>query len=194
MIKRPPDLDKARGYVTHGVELYPGNFAMHGTLADIELIAGHRDQAIAVLQQGLKATDRHPDLLWKLVNLLIDGKDLKGARQIVEELRAKDHLRRFSKTQDRVDYSVLIDYLAARIELAQGHWLAARQGFEKICDALVVAAETGETGLSVDCDVLRQVRRSRQATAGLAPGAAHGPLVRPREGSLTQAAVAHGQD
>ena len=88
MIKRPPDLNKGRGYIKHGVALYPGNFTMHGNLADIELIAGHRDQAIAVLQQGLKATNRHPDLLWKLVNLSIDGRDLKGARQIVEELRA----------------------------------------------------------------------------------------------------------
>ena len=127
--KRPPDIDKARGYVTHGVALYPGNVALHAVLADIELFSGHRDKAIAVLRQGIKATDRDPQLLWKLVNLLIDGKDLKQAQPIVEELREKASSGKFR------DY--LIVYLTSRVEFVQNHWLAARQGFESICDALV---------------------------------------------------------
>ncbi len=122
-------IDAARGFVERGVKLYPNNVGMCAALSDIELISGNRDKAISVLRQGLKATDRHVEILYKLVNLLIESNQLKEAGEIVAELRTKEN------TQPIPGY--FIDYLTARINLVQKKWLAARQGFEKIRGALV---------------------------------------------------------
>jgi len=114
------DFNKARTFAQRGIKLYPDNITMYTTLADIELRAGNRDKAITALQDGLKATERSPQLLWSKANLLIDVNRLKDAEAIVDELRATDYPKQ------------LIDYLTARIEFVQGHWFAARQGFERV--------------------------------------------------------------
>ena len=114
------DFEKARSHAQRGIKLYPDNITMYTTLADIELRAGKRDKAINALQDGLKATERSPQLLWSKANLLIDVNRLKDAEEIVDELRATDYPKQ------------LIDYLTARIEFVQGHWFAARQGFERV--------------------------------------------------------------
>jgi len=114
------DYAKARDFATRGIKLYPSAINLYTVLADIELRSGNRQQAIEALQAGLKATERSPQLLWSMANLLIDVKQLDDARGVIEELRATDYPR------------PLIEYLAARIDHVQGHWLAARQGFEKV--------------------------------------------------------------
>jgi len=119
----------ARRYISRGIQLYPANVAMQTTMADIELIEGHREKAVAVLEQGLKATDRNPELLWKLVNLWIDDKEFDKAKKGIDELRKAAAAQRYQEE--------LVDYLAARIELSQGHWPSARQSLERIRGALI---------------------------------------------------------
>ena len=100
--------DKARECLVHGIKVHPTNVFMPKLLSDIELHAGNRDQAIAVLQNGVKATDRNPWLLWHLANLLIDANKLEDSQQILDELRKRGYRKS------------MIDYVKARLELAQG--------------------------------------------------------------------------
>ena len=115
---------KAREYATHSIKLYPDHIDMYTVLADIEMQAGHRDKAVAVIEDGLKATSRNPQLLWDLASVLIDIGKPKEADKVIRELATTDYPRQ------------LIDYLKARNELGQGHWLAARQDFEKVRGSL----------------------------------------------------------
>ena len=73
--------DKARDCAVRGIKLHPTNIVMYTILSDIELRAGKRDKAIAVYEQGVKATKRHPELLSAMANLLIDAKRLDGSEE-----------------------------------------------------------------------------------------------------------------
>ena len=110
--------DDARDCATRGVALYPDNPNMYKTLANIELRSGDRDEAMAVLEQGLKATRRHPELLWAYANLLIDINRLEEGAQTIDELRNTRYPRQMA------------DYLAARIDFAEERWLAACRKLE----------------------------------------------------------------
>jgi tetratricopeptide (TPR) repeat protein len=114
----------ARECTTRGIELYPDNVGLFLTMAEIEMRAGKREKAIEAIDQGLKVTERNPQLLWAKANLLIDLNQLKEAKQVIEDMRTTDY------------YKPLIDYLSARVAFAQKHWLAARQGFERIRGSL----------------------------------------------------------
>lgn len=120
------DVEKARQHAARGIELFPDNIDMYTTMADIELQAGSRDKAIASLQQGLKATERSPQLLWSMGNLLIDVNSLDEAEQLIKELKTTEI------------YKPFIEYLAARIDFVKGRWLPARVGFEKVRGALAI--------------------------------------------------------
>lgn len=134
---RQQQLDKARSYAAHAIKLHPENPTLHLILSEIELRDGHRDKAINALEQGLKSTDRHPQLLWRLANMLIDSQDRKNARKTIEELRTLESSRPVP------DY--YIGYLNARMELAEGHWLAARKSFEKIRGSLVAEPQLAQS-------------------------------------------------
>ena len=81
--------DNARDCLAHGIKLHPSNIRYVQALSDVELRAGNRDKAVAALQEGIKATDRNPSLLWHMANLLIDANKLDEARRILDELRKK---------------------------------------------------------------------------------------------------------
>ena len=117
--------DKARDCAVRGIKLYPANATMYIVLSEIESHDGKRDKAIAVYEQGIKATNRDPSLLLHMANLLIDVKRLDEAKKIVEELRTTTVRRQF------------IDFLNARIEFVQGHWLAARDRLEGVRGLMV---------------------------------------------------------
>lgn len=113
------EYDEARRCAVHGIELHPDAVVMYTTLANIELRAGNRNEAVAALEQGLKATDRNAQILWNMANLLIDLGKLEEAEKNIAELRTTEYPR------------PLIDYLSARIEYVQGRWRNAKEGFEK---------------------------------------------------------------
>jgi tetratricopeptide (TPR) repeat protein len=117
--------DEARGIAARGIKLFPSKPTMYGISADIELRAGKRERAVAVLRQGLQNANRNPALMWHLANLLIDADNLSEARELIEDMRnAKNY------------YPYLLDYLAARVEFSQEHWLAAKDGFEQVREEL----------------------------------------------------------
>lgn len=117
--------DEARRFAASGIKSFPTNPMMYSISADIELRTGERDKAIAVLRQGLKNANNHPILMWHIANLLIDANKLADARAIVEKMRNVKNYHKY-----------LLDYLAARIEYAQEHWLAAKDGFEQVREVL----------------------------------------------------------
>jgi len=109
----------------------------------------YRDQALDALRQGLNVVQDDPDLLWTLTNLLIDVcriEDSRGQENAgkttgeldVETLReAQKTLDRLRAVEHRIIPEALIDYLQARIDFEQGHWLAAARGFEQCRPGLV---------------------------------------------------------
>ncbi len=125
------DFKKGREYAALGIKLYPDSAAMYMSMANVEAAARDYDKAIAVVRQGLQATGRNPQLLWSLASRLIDANNLPEAQKTIEELRTFDYGRRQQGQAEQLNYKPLVEYLDARIEMAQGHWLAACQGFQK---------------------------------------------------------------
>jgi cellulose synthase operon protein C len=116
--------DKARECAERGVKLHPINAKMYRSLASVELYDKKVDKAIAVYEQGIRATKRDPELVWELANLLIDVKKLEEAKKIIEELRKL------------TIYRAYIGFLEARIELVQGRWVPALRHFEAVRGAM----------------------------------------------------------
>ncbi|HUT12761.1 MAG TPA: hypothetical protein VMY42_19855 [Thermoguttaceae bacterium] len=120
-----------------------GKVAEHRTRA-----VEHRDKALAALRQGLGVVKDDPDLLWTLTNLLIDAcriEDFEGqanagsavevdAERLQEAQKTLDRLR---VVEHRIIPEAMIDYLQARIEYEQEHWMAAARGFEQSRPGLV---------------------------------------------------------
>jgi len=112
-------LDQARRLAKRGVELEPAAARNYRALAAVELQAGRPDEAAAWLRKGLEAIPADPDLLWKLATIYINQGRIEQAEQTVERLRAAAGPR------------FVAGFLAARIEYARGHWLAALRGFDQ---------------------------------------------------------------
>jgi len=112
--------EQARRYAQDAVEKYPRYVPVYTTLADIELGADRRGEAIAWLRRGLEKIAGEEDLLWNLANLLLDEGEIAEARQILPQLIAAQYPR------------PRLGYLEARCEVIQGHWLAASHGFEQV--------------------------------------------------------------
>jgi len=123
-------IDDARRCAAKAVEQRPNLFVLYTTLADIESRAGKREESLAVLERGLRNTDRDIRILYAMAHLLIDMNQIERARKIIEELKPTNLQR------------PMIELLNARIEYVQGHWLAARRGFEKVRGAGSVANMT----------------------------------------------------
>jgi tetratricopeptide (TPR) repeat protein len=126
LVKR--DFEKSRQYAVRGLKLYPDRAKMYINMADVESASRNNNEAIKVVQQGLATTGQNPQLLWTLTNRLIDTNQLAEAKTTIEKLRACHYQ---SSQEEELQYKPLLEYLNARLEMAQGHWLAASQGFEK---------------------------------------------------------------
>ena len=120
----------ARECAARGIKLFPDDVSMYTTMGDIELRAGNRDKALDALQDGLKATNRNPQLLWGMANVLIALNEFTKAQDLIKELRDTEYPRPF------------IEFLNARAEFVQGHWLAARRSFDSIRGALTALPDT----------------------------------------------------
>ncbi len=114
------DLPAARRYAAEGMTKHPEHIPMYAIAADVALREGNRDEAVTLIQQGLGATRRDPQLLWYLGNLLVDGNSIDQAAKIVKELRGT----KFSDAR--------ITYLEARIAVQKRQWQDAVQKFERI--------------------------------------------------------------
>src|SRR5262249_35105703 len=83
--------EEAGALARRGLTLHAKNASMYVSLADVELKAGHRDGAIALLQRGLEADPGAKDLMWNLANLLIDESLVSQAENTLEMLRKTDY-------------------------------------------------------------------------------------------------------
>ncbi|MCI0640926.1 MAG: tetratricopeptide repeat protein [Gemmataceae bacterium] len=123
------NVSQARQYVQNGWELHPRNVAIVKALAGLEMRAGKREHAVAVLQTALKDLPKALELHVLLADLLIDeGQSAEAARRI-DELRLAGMA------------PALPDYLEARLLMLGGRWHAAltlleraRPELEKLTD------------------------------------------------------------
>lgn len=128
---------EARRILERGLKAHDKDVRFYRALADLEIdtgrnfrAAGKSDddslkKAVAWLRLGLKTLppeqrDDRDDLRWALASHLIEGKRFKEAGEEVKALRA-------SRLQ-----GILVDYLAARLNLGQDQWWDAIQILERI--------------------------------------------------------------
>jgi tetratricopeptide (TPR) repeat protein len=114
--------DKARGYLQTGLQLHPADARFYRVLAQLELRAGRRAEAVARYAQGAKAVqgrDRF-HLLWDLANLLIDQGSDKEAAAAINQVKEID------------PPPGAVDYLTARLQMTRENWSTAAQGLERV--------------------------------------------------------------
>ncbi|MGA2031435.1 MAG: tetratricopeptide repeat protein [Thermoguttaceae bacterium] len=116
--------EAARKYAMRGVQLYKNDASMYILLNEVELKAGQREEAVAVLRRGLAATNAHPQILWSMANLLIDAHDAGEAKKTIEALRSANYP------------PYLIQYLEARLHFIGERWVQAFKGFQDVCPSL----------------------------------------------------------
>jgi tetratricopeptide (TPR) repeat protein len=114
------DFEKARGYLRHCLDLHPQNAASYLALAELEVQAKRRDEALACLSRGLKAVPRsgHGRLLWAQANLLAETD--AGMDEALTSLRQSG----FPAAQ--------VEFVRARAAVTCGDWLAASSALEAL--------------------------------------------------------------
>ncbi len=110
----------ARRYAERGIAKHPDYVPMYAIAADIAAREGSQAEALERMEQGLKATDRDPLLLWYLGNLRADGGQSDHAAAAVDELRKTD----FSPPR--------VTYLEARVDFQRRRWQRAAETFRAI--------------------------------------------------------------
>src|SRR5262249_35422581 len=132
-------VDEARGLLTRGVELAPGDARLVRSLALVEARAGRRAEAEACLRRRLGAGPRAgpADPPWDLAELLID----RGARDEADDLIAR--------LRDAALPAPLLDFLDARALAGRGRWREAAAAAERARPGLRDRAD-----LSVRADLL----------------------------------------
>jgi len=117
-------IDEARNYVDRGLALNPDDVAMYAMSADVELRSGKPEAALKRLEEGLKTVGKQVLLLEKMAQVHIDARQIDQAREIIDELKSANYPKHY------------LEYLEARIELVQGHWLSACRALEKVRGSL----------------------------------------------------------
>jgi tetratricopeptide (TPR) repeat protein len=129
--KHRHNLDTARSHLETGVKLHSQDARLYQALALLELAASRREQAIATLQNAARVINgaNRFNILWDLANLLIDGKDTKQASKTIEDVRQSQPT------------PGAVDYLQARLHMAEGSWAEAARTFEQVRPLLEVSPE-----------------------------------------------------
>jgi cellulose synthase operon protein C len=128
---------EARKYARQAVKLSGDKPEPYDVLADIELRSARLDEimrtasldreaqlrclrkAEAVLREGLKATNNHIDLMWRMANMMIDAEQTEAAGEFVTKLREADCP------------DPLLAYLEARIAMTKSDWQKAIDGLDR---------------------------------------------------------------
>jgi tetratricopeptide (TPR) repeat protein len=134
------DFDQARRYLRLGLELQPRDWRMSMTLGWLERKTGHLREAEACLRRGVESAavqTARLQLLWALAEVIIDGGNWAEAKALRERL-GNEGLQ-----------PVLLDYLDARIGVAEGKWFDAVKKLERLYPLL-----EGKTELASQADLL----------------------------------------
>jgi tetratricopeptide (TPR) repeat protein len=102
--------------------LFPRDKRMFLALAEIEYLNGDSDDAIATLDQGLKALPAQTDMLWLLANYLIDDDTEPANRERAREMAVQMKKAKAPPTA--------VDYIQARLLLVDGRWSEAAKLLE----------------------------------------------------------------
>ncbi|MHB8861488.1 MAG: tetratricopeptide repeat protein [Pirellulaceae bacterium] len=103
-------LEQARKLAQEGLALKPQDDRLYSTLADIELTAEDREAAKAWLRQGVETVKTRSNLPVNLARMQLEDGQIAEARRTVDILLEKQFP------------APLVNYLAARVEYADGQW------------------------------------------------------------------------
>ncbi|MGO8751158.1 MAG: tetratricopeptide repeat protein [Thermoguttaceae bacterium] len=124
------DFAVARSQAQQAIQSHPGHVPAYTVLADIEVQAGNRKEAIQWLQRGVEhaAADApiRSEILWHLANLLVDEERTEEALKITEEIASMHYPE------------ALVGYLRGRIDVVNGQWLEASRRFEQLRPELTI--------------------------------------------------------
>lgn len=114
------EYEQARKYLEAGRDLYPDDTRMYQALAGLEYKQKNYDGAMAEVNAGLKAVagNKAQILMMFKSDLQLQNEDLEGVRQTIEDMQ---------KVRFPGEY---IEWLQARIKLAEGKWFEASQDLE----------------------------------------------------------------
>src|SRR5262249_22321158 len=116
--KRP---DEARRYLETGAQLYPSRIGFYTSMAELETQSGNVQEGISWLRHGLSESPENSELLWALTELLIQTPD--GHKE------ASTNIERMQKASSN---GPLVEYLQARLSVAEEKWHEASQTLERL--------------------------------------------------------------
>ncbi len=136
------DFDKARQYIAAAKKLHPKESRLYQTAASLDLQENKYPKALAELDEGVKAVDGAAgiNLQFFKARLQIESKDIKGARQTIDDML---HVR---KLQPEV-----LDYFDAIILFAEGKWYPASEALSKLRPRM--GGFTHEMATEIDYDL-----------------------------------------
>ena len=114
------DVKSARAIWEKGRALHPKDYRFYIELSRLDLQAGRRDSAEAMLVNGIAACESVKELQWTLANLYFDQNQQKEAEALVADLRER-----------KAPASALI-LLEARREMGREHWKDAVRTFKTL--------------------------------------------------------------
>jgi len=130
---------------------------MYASLAELELKAGHPDEAITWFQRGLDAVPNERDLLWNLSNLLIEENRIQDAQKNLEKLRIIGYPK------------PPLTFLEARLLIQKGNGSRPAGGWKRSAGPRRIPGDF-QTGRLPTGPMLRAARPNRSATDGVPPG------------------------
>lgn len=125
--------DDARGFLKQGIRVAPLSPRWYQALAQIEFEAGRSRAAVAALRQGVTAISSDLELRSSLAEMLIETGDTKEAGQAIERLKEQGLP------------APRLDYLRARVLVANREWRKGAQLLEAIDDELARWPNIGRT-------------------------------------------------
>ncbi len=113
------DKERTGRLLKEGAAQHPRDWRMYQAAAELELAEGRADEAIARIKSGLVAAPNQPELLATLAELLVEQGRATEAGELVARLRKQRY------------HAGTVDYLEARVRMANEKWRQAVQLLER---------------------------------------------------------------
>jgi len=121
------DYDAAKAFFEKALELYPDKIMLYQLLAQTETRRNQFEEALAVLDRGIKRSDKQRSLhlLIFKINLLFETKDFAAVKKEIDTL---------SKMKFATSSSLdpLVDYLRARVKWGEKKWTEAARELNRV--------------------------------------------------------------
>jgi tetratricopeptide (TPR) repeat protein len=123
------DLPAARRHLQKLLDREPRNVFLYRSLSDVALRSGRTDEAADWLRQGLKALPDDPNLLHPLLELLLQGRQLDEAAEVIRVLAGTGTAPGW------------VTCLEAELQLQKGRALEAARSLERLATQGALTAE-----------------------------------------------------